>query len=72
MQVELKQIRSAIGATERQKNNLRSLKLGRIGKKSIFESGSSVLGRYKIVAHLVEMREIAAESGKGKKNVSVE
>lgn len=57
MQVEVTQVRSAIGCTQRQIANLRSLNLGRIGKKAIFDmTDKSFQGRLQRVRHLVEVK----------------
>jgi|GEM_PF-3013677 len=58
MKVKIEQIVSAIGTTDVQKANLRSLKLGRIGKTAIFDkSDKAFLGRLAIVHHLVKVEE---------------
>ena len=59
MKVQLKQIRSAIGITQRQKDNLRSLKLGRIGNVSVFDDkDSAFLGRLNAIKHLVSIEKL--------------
>ena len=58
MKVKIRQIVSAIGTTDVQKANLRSLKLGRIGKSSVFDNSSKdFLGRLAVVKHLVSVEE---------------
>ncbi len=58
MKVKVIQTVSSIGTTNVQKANLRSLKLGRIGKSSVFEnSDKAFLGRLAVVKHLVEVEE---------------
>jgi len=58
MNVKLKQIRSAIGTTKVQKDNLRSLRLGKIGQIAVFEDvNSSFKGRLRIIKHLVSVEE---------------
>lgn len=56
MQVIIRQIRSAIGTTDVQKANLRSLKLGKIGKTSTFDdTDKAFLGRLAVIRHLVDV-----------------
>jgi ribosomal protein L30/L7E len=63
MLIELKQLRSAIGCTQRQKDNLISLRLGRIGDISIIDdANSSLAGRLRKIRHLVFLRPIEDES----------
>lgn len=58
MNVKLKQIRSVIGSTQTQKDNLRSLRLGKIGQVAVFEDvNSSFLGRLKVIKHMVEVEK---------------
>ncbi len=57
----LRQIRSTIGATRRQRETLRSLGLGRIGQTSERERSPAIDGMLVSVGHLVESREAAAE-----------
>lgn len=58
MKVKITQTGSAIGITQVQKDNLRSLKLGRIGKSVICDnSDKSFLGRLKVIKHLVCVEE---------------
>lgn len=61
MIMKFRQVRSAIGSTSIQKANLQALKLGRIGKESEFEQTSSVVGRFKVVKHLVEVEYVKAK-----------
>lgn len=58
MKFKLKQIKSAIGTTQKQKANLRSLKLGKIGKISFFDESKSFLGRLEIVKHLLLVKKV--------------
>ena len=60
MKVKLKQIKSSIGLNARQKSNLISLNLGKIGKVSEFEFSESFNGRLKIVKHLLEVEYVKA------------
>jgi large subunit ribosomal protein L30 len=52
--VTLKQVRSANGATPKQRGTLESLKLGRIGKESTLADTPQLRGALDKVAHLVE------------------
>ena len=55
--VELKQVRSANGASEVQRATLRSLKLGRIGRESTHADSPQLRGMIRIVSHLVEVQD---------------
>ncbi len=52
------QKKSSIGSTQKQKDNLRSLRLKKIGDFIEIDSqDSSLIGRLKIVKHLVSVKE---------------
>jgi large subunit ribosomal protein L30 len=51
--VHLKQVRSANGASPKQRDTLRSLKLGRIGRTSTLTDTPQLQGMLKVVDHLV-------------------
>jgi large subunit ribosomal protein L30 len=53
--VRLKQIRSANGTSPKQRDTLRSLKLGRIGRTSTLTDTPQLQGMLKVVDHLVEV-----------------
>ena len=53
--VTLKQIRSTAGTSPRQRDTLRSLKLGRIGRTSTLEDSPQLQGMLRVVNHLVEV-----------------
>ena len=55
--VQLKQVRSANGASEAQRQTLRSLKLGRIGRESSHEDSPQLRGMIRAVRHLVEVQD---------------
>jgi large subunit ribosomal protein L30 len=55
--VQLKQVRSANGASEGQRQTLRSLKLGRIGRESTRADSPQLRGMIRIVSHLVEVQD---------------
>lgn len=57
MKLKLIQRKSSVGVTKIQKDNLRSLKLGRIGACSIFEVTPSLQGRINVVKHMLEIQE---------------
>ena len=52
----IEQVRSAIGASPGQRETLRSLKLGRIGKRSTVADTPQLQGMLRVVGHLVEVR----------------
>ena len=52
--VKLKQVRSANGASPKQRGTLESLKLGRIGKQSTMADTPQLRGALDKVSHLVE------------------
>jgi len=54
--VQLKQVRSANGASPAQRETLRSLKLGRIGKESTMTPSPQLDGMLRVVEHLVEVQ----------------
>ncbi|HEX3292991.1 MAG TPA: 50S ribosomal protein L30 [Solirubrobacterales bacterium] len=53
--VNLKQVRSANGASESQRATLRSLKLGRIGREAKHPDSPQLQGMIRAVSHLVEV-----------------
>jgi large subunit ribosomal protein L30 len=55
--VQLKQVRSANGASETQRQTLRSLKLGRIGRESSHADSPQLRGMIRAVSHLVEVQD---------------
>jgi large subunit ribosomal protein L30 len=59
--VTMRQVRSTAGASPRQRDTLRSLKLGRIGKTSQLEDSPQLQGMLRVVGHLIEV-----EGGEGK------
>ena len=54
-EVQLKQVRSANGASESQRATLRSLKLGRIGREAKHPDSPQLQGMIRTVSHLVEV-----------------
>ena len=59
MMLVIKQIRSANGASPKQRDTLRSLKLGRIGRESKRADSPELRGMLGIVGHLVKVQEEA-------------
>lgn len=55
--VLVKQIRSANGTSPKQRETLRSLRLGRIGRASSHADGPELRGMLRVVGHLVEVSE---------------
>ena len=55
-EVRLKQVRSTNGTSPAQRETLRSLKLGRIGKESTMAESPQLDGMLRVVEHLVEVR----------------
>ena len=53
-EVRLKQVRSANGASPKQRGTLASLKLGRIGRTSTLEDTPQLRGALDRVSHMVE------------------
>jgi len=60
--VELKQVRSANGASSRQRDTLRSLNLGRIGATASHADTPQLQGMIRVVSHLVEVGENGSKS----------
>jgi large subunit ribosomal protein L30 len=56
-ELRLKQVRSANGASPAQRDTLRSLKLGRIGRESTMEQTPQLDGMLRVVNHLVEVEK---------------
>jgi large subunit ribosomal protein L30 len=53
----IKQVRSANGASPKQRDTLRSLRLGRIGRMSKRTDSPELRGMLTVVGHMVEVRE---------------
>jgi large subunit ribosomal protein L30 len=54
-ELEIKQVRSANGASPKQRDALRSLRLGRIGRVTKREDNPQVQGLLRKIGHLVEV-----------------
>ena len=52
--VTITQVRSTNGANQRQRETLRSLKLGRIGKSVSYKDTPQLQGMLRVVEHLVK------------------
>jgi large subunit ribosomal protein L30 len=52
--IRLKQVRSVNGANPKQRETLRALKLGKIGRESAMADTPQLRGMIKVVDHLVE------------------
>ncbi|MDA2808180.1 50S ribosomal protein L30 [Nocardiopsis suaedae] len=57
--LKITQVRSKIGGTKKQHENLRSLGLGKIGRSVVREDGPQVRGQVGVVAHLVNVEEVS-------------
>ena len=62
-QIELKQVRSAAGASDKVRGALATLKLGRIGKSSTMEDTPQLRGVLAKVGHLIEVDGVTAPRG---------
>jgi large subunit ribosomal protein L30 len=54
-ELTVKQVRSTNGASPRQRETLRSLKLGRIGKSATVTDTPQLQGMLRVVGHMVEV-----------------
>ena len=57
MAIAVTQVRSANGASPAQRDTLRSLKLGRIGRSASHNDSPQLRGMLRAVSHLVEVGE---------------
>jgi large subunit ribosomal protein L30 len=57
-QLKIRQVRSAVGGKQYQRDTLRTLGLKRIGDSSTREDRPEVRGMIKAVAHLVAVEEV--------------
>jgi large subunit ribosomal protein L30 len=55
-EIQLKQVRSTNGTSPRQRETLRSLGLGRIGRTSSHSDTPQLRGMMRVVEHLVEVQ----------------
>ena len=56
--LQLTQTRSGIGGKQNQRDTLRSLGLGKIGRTSVYEDSQQVRGMIQVVSHLVKVEEV--------------
>jgi large subunit ribosomal protein L30 len=54
-EVAIRQVRSSNSASPKQRDTLRSLRLGRIGKRSSLADTPQLRGMLRVVEHLVEV-----------------
>ena len=57
-QLEVTQVRSAIGTKPKQRGTLRALGLGRIGKSNVLADTPDTRGQINKVPHLISVREL--------------
>jgi large subunit ribosomal protein L30 len=57
-QLKVRQVRSAVGGKQNQRDTLRTLGLRRIGDESLREDRPEVRGMIKTVSHLVAVEEV--------------
>ncbi|HSI81289.1 MAG TPA: 50S ribosomal protein L30 [Solirubrobacterales bacterium] len=62
--MSVRQVRSANGANPRQRDTLRSLRLGRIGREAQLEDSPQLRGMLRVVEHLVEVDDGSGDGGK--------
>ena len=55
--VKIRQVRSAIGQSQRHRGTLRALGLGKIGRTSEHTEGPELAGMLRKVSHLVKVEE---------------
>lgn len=60
--LELRQVRSAIGSRPKHRGTLRALGLGRLGKTSVRPDRPEIRGMIARVPHLIEVREAQASA----------
>jgi large subunit ribosomal protein L30 len=56
-ELTIKQVRSANGATAKQRETLRSLRLGKIGREVTMAESPQLRGMVRVVDHLVEVAD---------------
>jgi large subunit ribosomal protein L30 len=57
-QLKIRQVRSAVGRRQNQRNTLRTLGLKQIGDESVRDDRPEIRGMIKTVAHLVAVEEV--------------
>ena len=53
----IRQVRSTNGASPRQRETLRSLRLGRIGRQTRYADSAELRGMLRVVGHMVDVQE---------------
>jgi large subunit ribosomal protein L30 len=66
--VEITQVRSANGASPAQRDTLRSLKLGKIGRSASYKDSPQLQGMLRVVEHMVEVGADQGAQSKGASN----
>jgi large subunit ribosomal protein L30 len=66
-EIKLKQVRSANGTSPSQRQTLRSLRLGRIGREATHPDSPQLQGMLRVVGHLVEVEMDARRLRSGAK-----
>ena len=61
-EVLLKQVKSASGSSPQQRDTLRTLRLGRIGKQSVRKDDENLHGLLRKVEHLVTVEPVGKDS----------
>ena len=56
-EIQVKQVRSAVGSNRKQRETLRSLKLGRIGRTATLTDSPQTQGMLRAVDHLIEVKD---------------
>ncbi len=64
-EVSVRQVRSSARANSKQRDTLRSLGLGRIGRRSSYPDSPQLRGMLRVVGHMVEVNGAAPEKGEG-------
>ena len=57
-QLQVTQTRSALGGKQNQRQTLRTLGLGKIGRVTVREDNAQVRGMIQVVNHLVKVEEV--------------
>ena len=63
--VSVRQVRSSACANPKQRDTLRSLRLGRIGRQRSYPDSPQLRGMLRVIGHLVEVNGAAPENGEG-------
>jgi large subunit ribosomal protein L30 len=61
-EITVRQVRSANGASARQRETLRALRLGRIGKRATLTDTPQLRGMVRVVGHLIAVEQ-SGEAG---------